>query len=120
MPPRLRHSRSGNARSATSRSRPASLPPPADPPGHGTRNYLVSLSGSAYLEIIGPDLGQPETGRDPGPSGSTPLAEPKLVAWCVRPGQPLSVVVERVRAAGYDPGEIVTMSRTRPDGVELV
>ena len=30
--------------------------------GRGTRNYLVGLGPTAYLEIIGPDLERPATG----------------------------------------------------------
>ena len=88
-------------------------------PGHGTRNHLVSLGGSTYLELIGPDRTQ-RAPAQPRPFGIDTLAAAKLVAWCVRPFQPLPVVVARVRAAGYDPGEIVTMARTRPDGMEVV
>lgn len=88
-------------------------------PGHGTRNALVSVGGSTYLEIIGPDREQPEPAA-PRPFGIDELDRPTLVTWCVRPFQPLALVIERVRAAGHDPGEVVTMSRARPDGVELV
>ncbi len=87
-------------------------------PGHGTRNYLVSLGGATYLEIIGPDPDQP-TPAHPRPFGIDSLSQPMLVTWCVRPYQPLEVVSERMKAAGYDPGEIVAMGRSRPDGVEL-
>ncbi len=87
--------------------------------GHGTRNYLVSIGGSSYLEIIGPDRSQPRPSQ-PRPFGIDTLQRAQLVTWCVRPFQPLPQVTERVRAAGYDPGEIVTMARRRPDGVELV
>jgi hypothetical protein len=88
-------------------------------PGHGTRNYLVSLGGSTYLEIIGPDRDQPAPDR-PRPFGVDTLTQPTLITWCVRPFQPLSLVIERVKAAGYDPGDVVTMGRTRPDGGDLV
>jgi len=87
--------------------------------GHGTRNYLVSVGGASYLEIIGPDLEQPAP-AEPRPFGIDQLDQARLITWCVRPFQPLTQVLERVKAAGYDPGEIVTMARTRPDGVELV
>jgi catechol 2,3-dioxygenase-like lactoylglutathione lyase family enzyme len=87
--------------------------------GHGTRNYLVSIGGSSYLEIIGPDLDQPKPAQ-PRPFGIDTLDRARLITWCVRPFQPLGQVMERVRSAGYDPGEIITMGRQRPDGVELV
>jgi Glyoxalase-like domain len=86
--------------------------------GHGTRNYLVSIGGARYLEIIGPDRSQPAPNA-PRPFGIDTLDRARLITWCVRPYQPLSQVLQRVQAAGYDPGEIVTMARTRTDGLEV-
>ena len=44
-------------------------PSPGGPhPGLGTRNFLVSLGESCYLEIIGPDPEQPQPSR-PRPFG---------------------------------------------------
>ncbi len=86
--------------------------------GHGTRNELVALGDGAYLEIVGPDLGQADhTGARPfgvdGRSGQ------RLVAWCARP--PLGLESARTAALhhGHDVGPITSMSRRRPDGVLL-
>ncbi len=87
--------------------------------GLGTRNELVSL-GDCYLELIGPDPAQPEPGG-PRPFGIDSLARPGLVAFAVRPGRDETIeqLVDRSKSAGFDPGGIIAMSRTRPDGDEL-
>jgi hypothetical protein len=81
----------------------------------GTRNYLVGLGGSAYLEIIGPD---PESDLPPGWFGIATLTEPTLVTWAVRPAD-FDAAVAGAQAAGYDPGEVESMSRRTPDGSVL-
>ena len=86
--------------------------------GAGTRNYLCGLGGSTYLEVIGPDLAQPEP-TAPRPFGVDDLTTPRLVAWCARPTRPLEAVVADVGALGCDLGPIAGMSRARPDGVIL-
>ncbi|MFF0011947.1 VOC family protein [Streptomyces sp. NPDC005374] len=85
--------------------------------GLGTRNHLVSLGGTAYLEIIGPDPEQP------APSGPRPfdvdtLAAARTLTWAISPYD-LDAAVAAARARGYDPGEIRPMSRRRPDGTLL-
>jgi len=87
--------------------------------GLGTRNALVSL-GSCYLELIGPDPDQPAPGR-PRPFGIDDLDAPAFVAFAVRPsaGDTIERLARSAADAGTDPGDIVAMSRTRPDGVEL-
>jgi hypothetical protein len=87
-------------------------------PGRGTRNALVGLGDGAYLEIIGPDHGQPVP-TSPRPFGIDALSTPALVTWCLRPAVPLEVAVEAASANGYELGPIVAMSRHRPDGVLL-
>ena len=86
--------------------------------GKGTYNELLSLGGSAYLELIGPDPAQaaPEA---PRPFGIDELTEPGLVAWCVRPQRPLAELVSAALNAGFEFGEVTTMSRRRLDGVLL-
>lgn len=81
--------------------------------GLGTRNYLVGLSGPYYLEIIGPDPGQPAPQR-PRPFGIDRLTEPRTVTWAIRPPD-LDVALTAVRAAGHEPGPVRAMSRRRPD-----
>lgn len=85
--------------------------------GLGTRNFLASLGDSSYLEIIGPDPQQPEPSRA-RPFGIDTLDRPRLVAWAIR-AQDLDERVAAARAAGWDPGNVVSMSRRRPDGVLL-
>ncbi len=86
--------------------------------GFGSRNALVALGAGAYLEIVGsdPEGDAPPEGRLFGLDG---LAAPRLAAWCASPAAPLEKIVARGLANGYDPGEILEMSRARPDGVML-
>ena len=88
-------------------------------PGRGTHNALVGI-GDSYLEIIGPDPDQdePAAGR---PFGVTNDMTPRLVTFAVRPGEGETIesLVEAARSVGHDPGEIVEMSRTTPDGTTL-
>ncbi|MGB8860455.1 MAG: VOC family protein [Ilumatobacteraceae bacterium] len=86
--------------------------------GRGTRNALAGLGAGVYLEIVGPDAGQPDP-PFPRPFGVDDLEAPALVAWCARPARPLAEVVGRIAARGVDLGPISGMSRVRPDGVEL-
>ena len=86
--------------------------------GLGTRNALVGLSGTGgYLEVVGPD---PD---DAGPNpvtvfGIDSLTRPQLVTWAARVDG-IDDAVGQARAAGYDAGEVLAMTRRRPDGVEL-
>lgn len=86
--------------------------------GHGTRNELVALGDGAYLEIIGPDLGQADH------VGARPFAVDgrageRLVAWCARPALDLESARASALPHGHDIGPITSMSRRRPDGVLL-
>ncbi|MDH6213583.1 VOC family protein [Streptomyces pseudovenezuelae] len=85
--------------------------------GFGTRNYLVSLGGRSYLEIIGPDPEQPEP-SGPRPFDVDDLAVARTVTWAISPPD-LDAAVAGARARGYDPGRIHPMSRRRPDGALL-
>ncbi len=82
--------------------------------GLGTRNYLVSLGDNIYLEIIGPDPDQPTPDR-PRPFGIDELTEPRLVTWAAK-GSGLADLVEAAAAGGMELGEVMEMSRQRPDG----
>jgi hypothetical protein len=81
--------------------------------GRGTRNHLVGLGGSAYLELIGPD--DPAARPLPDVFGIDRLTAPRLAAWVVRPDD-LDATVARARERGYDPGDIAPLSRRTPDG----
>lgn len=86
--------------------------------GRGTRNELTGLGEATYLEIVGPDAGQPEP-DGPRPFGVDHLTQPTFVAWCARPAHPLGDVLARLAALGIDLGPAAEMSRIRPDGVQL-
>jgi hypothetical protein len=85
--------------------------------GLGTRNFLVSLGGSGYLEIIGPDPEQPEP-QGPRPFDVDALTVPRTVTWAISPPD-LDSAVATARTRGYDPGTVQPMSRRRPDGTLL-
>jgi len=86
-------------------------------PGLGTRNALVALGSTKYLEIIGPDRDQPAP-PGPRPFGIDALSRPRLVTWAAS-ADDIDQRVERARQRGYDPGPVLPLSRTRPDGVVL-
>jgi hypothetical protein len=86
-------------------------------PGRGTRNALVALGSSAYLEIIGPDPDQP------APATSRwfaidDLETSKLVTWAAKTDD-----IDRLHhlgaANGIPIGEVRSGSRQRSDGVLL-
>ncbi len=83
-------------------------------PGWGTRNALLSLGPRAYLEIMGPDRGQPESGRE-RPFGIDAISKPRLATWVARTDD-IQAVIERARRKGLDLGELQERSRERPDG----
>lgn len=85
--------------------------------GRGTRNVLLDLGFSAYLEIIGPDTDAPEP-ETPRPLGIDALTAPRLVTWAVQVDD-IDKAVARALARGYDPGPVQAMSRERPDGTRL-
>ncbi|MEU6067839.1 MULTISPECIES: VOC family protein [Streptomyces] len=83
----------------------------------GTRNYLVSLGRSSYLEIIGPDPEQePPSGQHP--FGVDGLTGPRTVTWAIGPPD-LDAAVATARARGFDPGPTYPMSRRAPGGALL-
>ncbi len=86
-------------------------------PGLGTRNALIALGPSTYLEIIGPDPGQ---AKPDGPRrfGIDELQAPRLVTWVAK-GTQLEPFVNRARANGVLLGDVISGSRRRPDGVLL-
>jgi hypothetical protein len=86
-------------------------------PGLGTRNALIALGPSTYIEIIGPDPDQP---RPVGPRrfGIDDLEAPRLVGWVAK-GIELEQLVIRARRSGVALGNVISGSRKRPDGVVL-
>ena len=82
--------------------------------GLGTRNGLLALSGTSYLEVIGPDLEQ-ESPKGSRPFGIDDLDEPRLVTWA-SPSDNLDNTVVAGAKAGVDLGRAFDMSRRKPDG----
>lgn len=85
-------------------------------PGYGTRNALVGVDQTTYIELIAPDPDQPEP-PNPRPFGIDDL-EPlsvQLLTFALAVDD-LDEAVERVHAGGIEPGAIGSMSRTLGDG----
>jgi hypothetical protein len=82
--------------------------------GEGTRNAVLGLGPSSYLEILGPDPGQPPPLR-PLWLGLEGLTEPRLTRWAMRTGD-LEGMGERARAAGARLGPVEAGKRRRADG----
>ena len=85
--------------------------------GLGTHNALLALGPDTYLEIIAPDPDQPPPAM-PRPFGLDRVTAPRLVTWA-RKAPGIEAHVAAARAAAYDPGVVMSMSRARPDGVRL-
>jgi hypothetical protein len=86
-------------------------------PGLGTRNALVALGTTSYLEIIGPDPEQPKP-SGPRRFGIDDLKTPRMVRWVVKSNE-LPAVAEKAAKSGVTLGPIASGSRRRPDGVVL-
>jgi hypothetical protein len=87
-------------------------------PGRGTRNALIALGPTTYLEILAPDAEQPPP-AEPRPFGLDELKESKLVAWFVR-GRDLKRLRSEAVRKGVPIGEVKSGSRRQPDGVQLL
>jgi Glyoxalase-like domain len=84
-------------------------------PGEGTRNSLMSLAESTYLEIVGVDPAQPASNletelRQLGGSG--------LYHWAAS-GLALDIVRQKALTAGFEASEIATGGRRLPTGALL-
>jgi hypothetical protein len=86
-------------------------------PGRGTRNALLALGPTSYLEIIGPDPEQP-TPAQPRPFGIDDLKEPMLVTWAAK-GIDLERRASQAERDGVKLGAVIAGSRRRADGVML-
>ena len=86
-------------------------------PGLGTCNYLAALGDRSFLEVVGPDREQPDpvTAR---PFGIDDLTEARLMTWAIQVPD-LDEALDRARAGEHEPGEVMAMSRRRPDDVLL-
>jgi Glyoxalase-like domain len=87
-------------------------------PGRGTRNALVALGPTAYLEILAPDPEQPPP-QEPRPFGLDGLKKSKLVGWFVK-GRDLERLRSEAVRNGVPLGEVKSGTRRRPDNVQLL
>jgi hypothetical protein len=85
--------------------------------GRGTRNALLAFGNGAYLEIIAPDPEQ-EGVTMPLPFGLNADGPPRLVTWAAKAPE-IERMAEAARAADYDIGRVMQMSRELPDGARL-
>lgn len=85
--------------------------------GVGTHNALLSLSDTAYLEIIGPDPDQPRPAT-PRPFDLDVNAGPRLVTWLAKATN-IERQIENARRLGYNAGVVTPMSRNLPDGTRI-
>ena len=85
--------------------------------GLGTTNELIGVGPTSYVELIGPDRGQPDP-NGPRPFGIDQLSEPRLVTWALAVSD-MDVALGSVRKMGINLGQPSPMSRLRPDGVML-
>jgi hypothetical protein len=80
-------------------------------PAWGTRNAILPLSPSTYLEVIGPQEGA----ALPLVFGIDRLTMPRLVTWAAKAVN-LSDLVADARAQGIDLGKPRSGQRLQPDG----
>ena len=83
-------------------------------PGEGTRNALVALGPTSYLEIIGPDPDQPKP-ANPRKFHIDDLKAPRLVTWAAK-GTNLTQLAANARRHGVAVGDVIPGSRRTPTG----
>jgi hypothetical protein len=86
-------------------------------PGMGTRNALLSLGPSSYLEIIGPDPAQ-EDYRRPRVFRVDAVERPRLVTWAAKTNNISQMAAIRL-PGGHRLGSALAGSRRRPGGSTL-
>jgi hypothetical protein len=86
-------------------------------PGEGTRNALIALGPTSYLEILAPDPEQPNLDH-PRRFGIDTLNRPRLVTWAAK-GHDLTQTVNDAHRRGVPLGEVISGSRRTPGGVLL-
>ena len=82
-------------------------------PGRGTRNALLSLGPSLYVEILAPDPGQSVAGPDLDELRKLPGLTP--VGWAVHTGD-AEALRRRLESHGLRVSPATPGSRARPDG----
>ena len=86
--------------------------------GRGTRNYLLALSPTSYLEIIGLDPENPVAEDQPVPFGIDRLTADRLITWAIHPHD-IDHALVAARRHGADHGKLHPMSRVDAGGNEL-
>jgi hypothetical protein len=86
-------------------------------PGMGTRNALLALGPSCYLEIIGPDPDQSDF-QGERIFGIDAIEQGQLVQWCIR-RKGLSVFVQQMKLRGIELSDVIPMSRVTAAGDQL-
>jgi catechol 2,3-dioxygenase-like lactoylglutathione lyase family enzyme len=84
-------------------------------PGRGTRNALVSLGASLYIEILAPQVNAPDSGRVAWLRQQSDLTP---FGWAVFV-RDVEAARQRLGEAGFELSEVVPGSRARPDGTLL-
>jgi hypothetical protein len=84
-------------------------------PGRGTRNALLSLGATRYLEIIAPD---PQQSSPVWFTTISTLSEPRLISWAVHTHD-LAALAQTAQAAGFPVDGPHDGARSRPDGKTL-
>lgn len=95
----------------------APMVPGGSHPAWGTRNAVLPLGPTTYLEVIGPDPAG-STGARPRLFGIDRLKAPRLATWAAK-GTGLSELAERAQAQGIDLGAVEDGWRVRADGTTL-
>lgn len=86
-------------------------------PVNGTHNMLFPLNGGAYLELLAANPGQRSASR-PVPFGLDTFTGCAVATWAAT-APDFDAAVFRARAQGVPLGELLDMSRRRPDGTTL-
>ena len=87
-------------------------------PGFGTRNQLLALGPDIFFEIIAPDPAQTDVTSAPRRDKLAARPVPSMYDFCLAEPD-LDGFAETAAAQGVGVSGIVSMSRTRPDGVTL-
>jgi hypothetical protein len=86
-------------------------------PGRGTRNALIALSDSSYLELVGPDPTQAR-GTVPRWFEIDRLEAPRLVTWAVKHAD-LDALAALAGERGLVLGPVMSGGRQGADGSDL-
>ena len=81
-------------------------------PGRGTRNALLAVGPSCYLEILAPD---PQQSSPTWFTQVLTMPEPKLITWAVHTSD-LTALAQTAVAAGFPIDGPHDGARSRPDG----